>query len=100
MSAENVSRFFDKLEKDRSLNEAYKDAIQTALTAFAASRGFEFTAKDLQKCAAEKAAELTDGDLEGVAGGFGSFNLGASARPEKVGFKKGALRGWDPDDIG
>jgi predicted ribosomally synthesized peptide with nif11-like leader len=87
MSMEAVEKFFDKAEQDESLKkelaswvEGYEDVSCVHLTTLAADHGFEFTPEELHDAIEEVrkkeegGQELTDEDLENVAGGR-SFRL-------------------------
>jgi predicted ribosomally synthesized peptide with nif11-like leader len=120
MSTEAVVTFFEKLETEEALAEEYaetthramQDALRGAIVEFAAQRGFEFTAEDLDAHLEEAVKEMGDEDLEQVAGGGvePSPFLGPPD-PLKMPIdplKRGLARflrprhkvGWDPGDIG
>lgn len=65
MSKENVQKFYEALAQDAELAKELDARIAAATFAFAAEKGFEFTAKDLT----EDLAELSDEDLDQVNGG-------------------------------
>ena len=88
MSAEAVTKFLDHVAKDNELGEEIRGIIaereeQAAfeLVDFAANRGYEFTATELRKHLADlqqKTAELSEAELEAVAGGL-MTNLGRTS---------------------
>ena len=66
MSEEQLKAFIDKVQGDTSLQEKLKAAADAdAVTAIAKEAGFSISADDLTK----DENELSDGELEGVAGG-------------------------------
>lgn len=85
MSAEAVAKFLDQVAQDKALGEEVRGLIaereeQAAfeLVDFAANRGYEFTATELRKHLAgleQKTVELSEAELEAVAGGL-MTNLG------------------------
>ena len=75
MSLEQVVRFHDRIAEDQSLQEAL-DGVSDAdlperLSALGAEHGFAFSADEVRHMMAEstQAAEVSEADLEGVAGG-------------------------------
>jgi predicted ribosomally synthesized peptide with nif11-like leader len=85
MSVAEIERFAADLKSNEALRaEADKAQAETSLAtpmdrvvAFAATKGYAFTAADMKECA--KTIPLTDAELVGVAGGaqidFGLFTL-------------------------
>jgi predicted ribosomally synthesized peptide with nif11-like leader len=85
MAQETVKTFFKQVEADQNLNDQYKSLVKgmaaanadeaaamQQVVAFAAQQGFAFTAEDVQLAAAEmQGDELTDEELDAVAGGWG-----------------------------
>ena len=68
MSEEQLKAFLEKVKADTSLQEKLKAAADAdAVTAIANEAGFSISADDLTKVQ----SELSDEELEGVAGGFG-----------------------------
>ena len=66
MSKENLDQFIQKVTDSEELQVRVGDEIETdALIALGAEHGCEFTAEELQE-----AAELSDEELDGVAGGM------------------------------
>ena len=86
MSEEQLKAFLEKVKADTSLQEKLKAAADAdAVTAIAKEAGFNVSADDLTKAQ----SELSEQELEGVAGGgkrncllfnsFGSWCYGMSA---------------------
>jgi predicted ribosomally synthesized peptide with nif11-like leader len=83
MSVEAVKEFFEKADTDEALQAQIQEMIEgkeeygcCAFAALAAEHGFEFTAEEMhdgieQLRSSEDERELTDEDLENVAGGAG-----------------------------
>jgi len=77
MSVENVKAFFLKAAEDEALRAKLKalaereEALYEDLVRIAAEAGFEFTAQDVRKAHATADRELTDDELDAVAGGKG-----------------------------
>jgi len=68
MSKENLEQFIQKVTDDEQLQSRLGEEIDIdSLIALGAEHGFEFTEEDLQE-----SAELSDEELGGVAGGFGT----------------------------
>ena len=68
MSEEQLKAFLEKVQVDTSLQEKLKAAVDAdAVTAIAKEAGFSISADDLKKA---QVAELSDEELEGVAGGY------------------------------
>ena len=73
MSEEQLKAFLEKVKADTSLQEKLKAAADAdAVTAIAKEAGFNVSADDLTKAQ----SELSDQELEGVAGGFQSVLWG------------------------
>ena len=71
MSAEQLKAFLEKVQGDTSLQEKLKAAADAnAVTAIAKEAGFSISADDLKQA---QSTELSAEELEGVAGGQGSF---------------------------
>jgi predicted ribosomally synthesized peptide with nif11-like leader len=65
MSKENLDQFIQKVADDEQLQSRIGEEIDAdALIALGAEHGCEFSAEDLAK-----SAELSDEELDGVAGG-------------------------------
>ncbi len=75
-----VQGFFTKVTTDAALQAACSEAVTRgdaeAIVRLGAEAGFSFTLDDLKQAWEEQAAELTDEDLEKVAGGTGAFAQG------------------------
>ena len=68
MSEEQLKAFLEKVQGDTSLQEKLKAAADAdAVTAIAKEAGFNVSADDLTK--AQSGVQLSDEELEGVAGG-------------------------------
>ena len=66
MSEEQLKAFLEKVKADTSLQETLKVAADTnAVAAIAKEAGFSISADDLKNAR----SELSEGELEGVAGG-------------------------------
>jgi len=81
MSVENVIAFFKRMEEDEifrnefvEIERAEKGNIE-AILKVAAEKGYAFTMEDLKQAQEEmKEEELSDNQLEKVAGGFCGFH--------------------------
>ena len=70
MSQENINAFIAKVQSDSGLLEQMKNVSEAdGPIAIAKSAGFEITAGDLIRQQAKIASELSDDELEKVAGG-------------------------------
>ena len=68
MSEEQLNAFLEKVKGDTSLQEKLKAAVDAdAVTAIAKEAGFSISADDLKNAQ----SEISDEELEGVAGGTG-----------------------------
>ena len=68
MSEEQLKAFLEKLKDDSSLQEKLKAASDAdAVVAIAKEAGFSISADDLKNA---QVTELSDEELEGVAGGY------------------------------
>ena len=75
MSEEQLKAFLEKVKADTSLQEKLKEAADSdAVVPIAKEAGFMISADDLAKAK----SELSDEELEGVAGGQWSVPHGAS----------------------
>ena len=73
MSEEQLKAFLEKVKADTSLQEKLKAAADAnAVAAIAKEAGFSISADDLTQAQ----SELSDQELEGVAGGIGTFRVG------------------------
>ena len=71
MSEEQLKAFLEKVQGDTSLQGKLKAAVDAdAVTAIAKEAGFNVSADDLTKAQ----SELSDQEIEGVAGGEGWTN--------------------------
>jgi predicted ribosomally synthesized peptide with nif11-like leader len=73
MSAEEIKRFNTDVNQDEALKEAVKNVGTNVedLIALAKSKGYDFTADELQALAG-KQGELSEEQLDSVAGGGGA----------------------------
>ncbi len=95
MSKKNLYDFLDECRNNDDLQPRISDEIDgETLVALGAEYGYEFTTEDL-----EVAAELTDDELDQVAGGQGlggmgskgfGRNLGSGLRVQKLKVRSGA----------
>lgn len=73
---ENMKEFAKKLAEDKAFaEEIAKAASKEELLAKAKEAGFELTAADLTELAEAGKGELSDDELDGVAGGSAMSNL-------------------------
>ena len=73
MSEEQLKAFLEKVKADTSLQEKLKAAADSdAVLAIAQEAGFSISADDLTKAQ----SELSDEELEGVAGGANNASTG------------------------
>ena len=73
MSQQTLNAFIAKVQTDNGLLDQMKVATDAAAAiAIAKTAGFEITAADLIRHQAAVVNELSDEELEGVAGGFGA----------------------------
>jgi predicted ribosomally synthesized peptide with nif11-like leader len=71
MSAEQLTAFWEAVEGDPSLEETLKGAADLdAAVAVAKEAGFNVSKADLLEYQSQQTLELSDEDLEKVAGGF------------------------------
>ena len=69
MSEEQLKSFLEKVKTDTALQEKLKAAADAdAALAIAKEAGFAITAEDIQSM--QSATDLSDKELEGVAGGY------------------------------
>ena len=71
MSCDEVKRFSQAVQASPELQEEIKKIGPDlpALAAFAAKKGFTFSSDDLQQCADQAKGELSEEQLDKVAGG-------------------------------
>ena len=92
MSEEQLKAFLEKVKADTSLQEKLKAAADSdAVLAIARDAGFSISADDLTTKAQ---SELSDEELEGVAGGFWP-SFGRDDRCKNVVNDKDITRGWN-----
>lgn len=78
MSVKNVKAFFEKVERDKRLQERLKPLAEKSevqgtaavaeLVKIAAAAGFKFTATDYVKARTQAAGELSEAELKAVKG--------------------------------
>lgn len=73
MSRKAVSEFLSKLETDKALQDRLsgdvREAMRAAVVQFAEGLGYKFAVEDLVEEIAARSGELSDHELEEVAGG-------------------------------
>ena len=88
MSEEQLKAFLEKVKGDSSLQEKLKAASDAdAALAIAKEAGFAITAEDIQSM--QSATDLSDDDIEGLAGGLAP-KAGASTKSMEARTNKGA----------
>ena len=81
MSEEQLKAFLEKVQVDTSLQEKLKAAVDAdAVTAIAKEAGFSISADDLKKAQ----SEISEEELEGVAGGAGTDVLNGGCVSDSV----------------
>ncbi len=70
MSSDDLRAFRRRVQVDSPLHEALKRARAEATVAVGASAGFKFTAEEVLSSVDEASTELSDEQLEAVAGGL------------------------------
>jgi predicted ribosomally synthesized peptide with nif11-like leader len=86
MSEEQLAALLAKLKDDAGLQEKLKDAADLdAALAIAKEAGFDVSKAAWLRYQANQTLELSDEELEGVAGGGGQTCLGPSADPNRRG---------------
>ena len=82
MSKENLEQFIQQISDSEELQTRIGDEIDTeSLIALGVEHGCEFTAEDLAEH-----AELSDEELDGVAGGVLEMPIGVNFRRKSEGF--------------
>lgn len=76
MSAKAVTQFFQRVATDES--------IQNELIAIAGRNGFDFTSDELRRRMGAGDMELSDADLDGVAGGVAKKKKPAKKKDVRV----------------
>ena len=90
MSRENLEQFMSKVADSEELQARIGEEIDAeALIALGAECGCEFTAEELQDM-----AELSDEELDTVAGGALRETLMARSRIKRIAFSEPELRKW------
>ena len=88
MSVANVKAFFEKVAEDEALQEKLKalaereEAMYADLVEIASAAGFEFTTADARRARVDVARDLSDEELDAVAGGRGG-PVGCCMKGEK-----------------
>ncbi len=81
MSEEQLKAFLEKVQVDTSLQEKFKAAANAdAVTAIAKEAGFSISAEDLKTAQ----SELSEEELEGVAGGGSYYQCDANYNPTNL----------------
>ena len=81
MSEEQLKAFLEKVKADTSLQEKLKAASDAdAVVAIAKEAGFSISADDLKKAP----SEISEEELEGVAGGAGTDVLNGGCNSDSV----------------
>jgi predicted ribosomally synthesized peptide with nif11-like leader len=76
MSEEQLAALLAKLKDDEGLQEKLKDAADLdAILAIAKDAGFDISKAAWLRYQANQTLELSDEELEGVAGGMGNYDL-------------------------
>jgi len=74
MSEEQLAALLAKLKDDAGLQEKLKGAADLdAVLAIAKEAGFDVSKADWLRYQANETLELSDEELEGIAGGFGEY---------------------------
>lgn len=76
MSVEHARAFVEKLRSDPELVKKFEAASEDERPKMAQGMGYTFTKDDLRTVAKEGEAELSDEDLEAVAGGASATWVG------------------------
>ena len=73
MSIQEVQRLSEDLKSNAALQDAFRQAgtDPEAITRLAQEHGYDIAAADLQAAANQAKAEMTDDQLDKVAGGYG-----------------------------
>ena len=86
MSEEQLSALLAKLKEDAGLKEKFKDAEDLdAAEALARDAGFDVSKADWLQYQAKQTLQLSDEELEGVAGGKGDNPCDKSHNPAPAG---------------
>ena len=77
MSEEQLNAFLEKVKADTSLQEKIKAAASPEVAIeIAKEAGFSITAEDIQSMQSNGTVELSDKELDGAAGGWGTSSRG------------------------
>ena len=77
MSEEQLNAFLEKVKADTSLQEKLQAAASPEVAIeIAKEAGFSITAEDIQSMQSNGTIELSDKELDGAAGGWGSSTRG------------------------
>jgi predicted ribosomally synthesized peptide with nif11-like leader len=74
-SVTDALQFLERAGTDTTLGDAVRGATHHEIVATGAAAGWTFTVDDLEAIAEESARELTDDELEQVAGGYSFPNV-------------------------
>lgn len=97
MSKESVVEFMRRVDEDAALREELDRALDdgdspvASFLAVAGGRGFEFTADEYLEAVGSGGGELTDRELENVAGGLGRLAAVHGKASIVLGRYRGAL---------
>ena len=77
MSEEQLKAFLEKVKADTSLQEKLQAAASPEVAIeIAKEAGFSITAEDIQSMQSNGTVELSDKELDGAAGGWGTSSRG------------------------
>ena len=82
MSLESLREFGRRVQVDRGLYEKLMNARAAAAVEVAASAGFTFTVEEARALVDEVSAEMSDEQLEAVAGGLIGMPIPTPKKPE------------------
>ena len=79
MAREAVEKFLQELPESETLREAYANALkratESALAEVARTAGFEFSVDELRAVLDERSAQLSEDQLQQVAGGVATYAI-------------------------
>ena len=87
MAKDAVEKFYERMTEDEKLQRDYAEAMDRAsaeaVAGFASDNGFDFSVDELVDTWSSQTVELSEDDLDGVAGGGGmgmmaSFGMGGA----------------------
>jgi predicted ribosomally synthesized peptide with nif11-like leader len=93
MSQEAIGEFFKRVEEDEALRQQFMSSVPQMLSGgapiveFAAKHGFSFSEEELKKAAAvvgRKTEELSDSELEAVAGGALNYSFASGSSGGRI----------------